>query len=391
MDWATLLLGYDTNPFQSTQFCDHIQHNIIRQLIIFLQNINGKIEIPHITLPKPQRHGDKTIITILDTINLSATHRRTFNHVRTYLQITHLSDLIVPYSNDIPICQLLHKTIPNRAILAKHKNDWPDQMLPTRKAWNIWLNILNKYFFNNLRSRFPLGEWIPTTHQPRQYHFQWYPTLNIIHDTTSGNSYHIRTIQRRYIITDPNPTTIDISNQSSIPIYPTTHPNKYHRSKYTPPTPTDIPDDDEDSFDIPIAEPIHHEMKSILDNISFIDGYNMEREMAEERIHMIEHNTAEIHIATDGSHKRHTTFGNVICYDKKPIIYTWGQADGPIHQSDIFRGEAYGIFLALLILSKFQQIKKTTKTIQHHNIHRFPECTNKTQQFRRQNRYACPH
>jgi hypothetical protein len=103
------------------------------------------------------------------------------NACRLYLQKTSLSEISNKAGTHIlqnAIKGKLNqtKTEPLLWQISRSTLDWPYQLRPPAPAWNLWKKLLLTFATNTPTNQLqhPLGEWLSTVHDQRQWKYQYY-------------------------------------------------------------------------------------------------------------------------------------------------------------------------------------------------------------------------
>ena len=179
---------------------------------------------------------------IIDTKQL-----RMINNVRTYLQITFLSDLCHYNSTIIKSEYIRYDKVAPRQTANKSKLSWPTQDPPLQTAWHRWVHHLRKFLMNDDCSlKTEIGHWIPRHVHQRHHNFLYSPEQQLLHKFSDDQSYGIVKLTRRTIIIDPNKRHPSISTPT-VPVEPTLlQSNEYFLTKHAAECPNETsPNDDE--------------------------------------------------------------------------------------------------------------------------------------------------
>jgi hypothetical protein len=192
----------------------------------FLHCINAKIHIPELKTPILIREYDKPIMESQNIDRFTKSELESINTCRLYLQVTTLAE--IAYDNGLALlhCAVKGTMTPNNTPClwnySRSTLDWPYQEQPPQRCWNIWKRFLLLMTTNNMSLILedPLGDWLNTAHQQRDWHYQLYHS-DIIYQTKQTNQYftRIRENERWNTYVDlGHPVIVPTANQ--IPMIP---------------------------------------------------------------------------------------------------------------------------------------------------------------------------
>jgi hypothetical protein len=123
--------------------CTYIEASWITNLLIYLQKTKCIIHSTKIGILHSLRHHDQPLMEIFTDAQVNKKELRILNIVRTFLQITTISEIRNNSGTKIhPGCS--DQTAPKRKITHTGNStlNWPKQPPPTAKMWRVWLKHL---------------------------------------------------------------------------------------------------------------------------------------------------------------------------------------------------------------------------------------------------------
>jgi hypothetical protein len=162
----------------------------IQSLRTFLQQINGQIHIPHLSVLKKLRKYDRAIMETALQENLSKSELESINACRLFLQVTTFAEITNDRGDQL-LSQVTSKDLPNYKTpklrdISQSRLKWPPQHLPPVKAWRIWRRFLKSQVTSQYKLRCPLGTWFTNYDEHRKW-MSVSDGINLIQRTQDSN------------------------------------------------------------------------------------------------------------------------------------------------------------------------------------------------------------
>jgi hypothetical protein len=199
IDCLQLIAGTESPIFMSRDPLPYIQHNWLLQLRDFMIEINAKIDIQELWIPKRQCYRDQYLMTTFIQKNVG---RSELNNWGLYYQVSLLSEIC--YSTGDSIQPYYVEYNPTSIRQQKSKINWPIQAKPDEASFKIWKHRIKACFIKpENKNLLPLGAWdIQTVEQmtPDSHTFRSEITPSIYHTTLEDTAL---TMQPMYVNTEP--------------------------------------------------------------------------------------------------------------------------------------------------------------------------------------------
>lgn len=154
------------------------------------------------------------------------------NNCRLYLKCFYISEITNDYGTHIlPHC-ITPPSIPTNLQLDPSSTStlrWPQQDIPPPIAWNTWRKFLSTIVKPNSdhQLKTPLGVWLPTFQQTRQWHFYYHNDTILQINPTSNSLWVLSDTTRNHYTFIPQQTTSTptspVLQNHHIPISPIKH------------------------------------------------------------------------------------------------------------------------------------------------------------------------
>lgn len=348
INYIQLLAGTGTPIFQSRDDLSYIPMNWILHLRQFLLEINAKLEIKDLWLPKKQCTNDQFLMTAF--VNMKATRAELIilNNWRLYYKIILRSELCMASGQGI---QPIYLEYDHESMISQSKStlNWPIQGKPDKTSFSTWKRFIKKCFINPDNYQIQnFGAWDIAEVLWVSPRYGYYSNINkeiYIPIEKTFHSHKAFDICRRSARYDPaaNPTTTPTLPDDVVPV--------------------DIQKNNESicfhfqitNEKIKAAQPSDENKwrRVILQHLQVLDMTSFYNDLHNDNI--------TINIVSDGGvHQYHSNFGLVIASKSRIVAQNLGQIYSVEFHESSYRSELYGMLAAVVSFNHILEEYKIT-------------------------------
>jgi ribonuclease HI len=358
INYIQLLTGLEDPIFMSRDNIGYITDNWLLHLRNYLLEINGSFTIKDLWLPRKLREHDIVLMTEFLSLGLPQSDLRLINNWRLYFKVNTLTEICNPEGTHIRECftKFPKRTYSNN--LNPSKLQWPNQGIPGKRGFRLWLKCLQMSFnmANKGRINHHFGKWIDSHHLIKNNTWNHYVQVSTgsLFSTSKDAFYSIPYMSRRtksityqnnrsnlhrvqQLPADCIPTSLRLNRKRNVLIATCSYTTQTERIITT--TPPDW-------------------KTCFINNIIITDGPKLRN--------LISHYESTIYIASDGGvYNYEGTFG-VILSDGSS---TFAQNHGKFYSVDFcessYRSELFAMLSGIL---SFKTLFPNTETWRHSSI-----------------------
>jgi hypothetical protein len=161
INYLQLLSGLESPIFSSRDNIGYITANWLTRLRHYILEINGTFIIKDVWTPTKLRENDVVLMTEFLTLGLTQAELRLLNNWRLFFQVNTLAKLCNPEGTRIRECFIKAPTINFSNQISRSMIHWPNQGIPGKRGFSLWLKCLRVCFHMAPKGRInhKFGKW----------------------------------------------------------------------------------------------------------------------------------------------------------------------------------------------------------------------------------------
>jgi hypothetical protein len=352
LNWLQLNSGFGGPLMESKDPLMFLDSNWLLHSRSFLVQINAKLKVDDVWLPKLERQNDRTLMDIFSKLKYQTHLIRKLNYWRIFYQVNTVADLCMADGRTVQPC---YRTQPHQQAWfspRKSRLNWPCQEEPGDAGFRQWTQSLREGLgMKNgvIRKEFWLGKWtVKNDNSESEWDHYFDPNSEILYlKTAEGYSTHEKTKAGRRIITH-NTTSLETV---------TTIPESAN--------PVDVRRDDNTIIVTGFSESVNTQpVRAATTFTKYLESkdewlqqllFQWIAVAPEDELNEKLQSESTITLASDGGFNRGKgSFGCILECEGTELMTVAGKAPGKEDLNSSFRCEAYGMLAGLCLLKHVQ-------------------------------------